>query len=208
MVRFFVFTSLLALGLMGCESSTSSTGETKPAAVEKTAKKAPASQPAHADEHGDEHGKHDVKTGGKLGKGENPADRDQKDADGIVRRGPKLADGKVLSVQECTAALNGKSVKVEGKVAQVCAKKGCWFVIEDDKKQQVRITSKDYKFFVPRDAVGKKAVVEGVLTLKEMSVAEAQHMADDAAESTGKPAEKITEGKKEMRIAAVSLELR
>ncbi|MCP4500155.1 MAG: DUF4920 domain-containing protein [Deltaproteobacteria bacterium] len=205
MNRLLPFALLVTALSFGCDKSADKT-PVKPHAEEKA---------GHHDEKG--HDDHHEKTApssqpakvGKIGKGEIPSDREQKDEDGIVRRGPKLADGSVLTIAECTSALDGKNVKVEGTVAQVCARKGCWFVIEDDKKEkQVRITSKGYKFFVPKDAVGKKAIISGDLSVKKMSVAEAQHMEDDAAESTGKPAKKVAKGSTELRIAAVSLELR
>lgn len=169
-------------------------------------KKAPASQPASSQPATKE-------AAATLGKGEDPKDRDQIDKDGVVRRGTELASAKATPVADCmskSSDLAGKEVTVSGKVSQVCAKKGCWFVIEDEKdaSKTIRITSKGYKFFVPRDAVGKKAVIKGDLSVKEMSVAEAQHMEDDRAAATGEKAKKVTEGSKELRIAAVALELR
>jgi len=150
------------------------------------------------------------------GKGETVEDRNQVDDDKIVRRGEALTSAATLSVSDCISKgkeLGGKSVKVEGTVAQVCAKKGCWFVLSTDGKDAtpdntIRITSKDYRFFVPTDAVGQKATIEGALEVKTMSIEEAQHMADDAAEAGGEPAPKVTEPQVEVRIAAVGVELR
>lgn len=152
--------------------------------------KAPSSQPA------------------KKGKGEKPADRNQKDEDGVVRRGDEMTANKPFTVDECVqqaSELDGRRVKIEGTVDQVCAKKGCWFVVKGDAGDaSVRITSKGYRFFVPRDAKGKRAVVEGELTVKVLSEADAKHLAEDS----GQDPSKAKGDKTELQLAAVGLELR
>ena len=141
-------------------------------------------------------------------KGESPADRDQVDPDGVVRRGEALSKEKPLLVSECVVKadqLNGKSVKVEGTVVNVCVKKGCWFAIRDDASDQtLRITSKGYRFFVPSKATGQRAVIEGDVIVKTMSEAEAKHFAEDG----GKDPSLVKGEQKEIQIAAVGLELR
>jgi hypothetical protein len=160
--------------------------ETAPAP---TAAKAPASQPAK-----------------KPGKGTTPADREQVDEDGIVRRGDAVTTASVLSVKDCAAKageLNGKNVTVSGTVEKVCVKKGCWFAIADE-GESIRITMKDYGFFVPSTSVGKKATVMGQLEVKEMTEEEAKHLAEDG----GKDPSKIKGPQKELRITSAGLELR
>jgi hypothetical protein len=175
-----------------------------------TATKAPAAE--------DSHPAHEVAASSQPatpGKGESPADRDQVDPDGVVRRGDDFTQTASLSVSDCIGQakeLGGKTVKIEGTVSQVCAKKGCWFAIApstDAKPEEtIRITSKGYRFFVPKDAVGQKATIEGELEVKTMSVEEAQHMAEDGAKATGKPVPKVTEPQVEVRIAAVAVEMK
>lgn len=169
----------------------------------------------HHETGGDHHNTAPASQPAKVGKGESPADRGQVDPDGVVRRGDDFTVATSMSVADTidkAKTLAGKKVKIEGTVSQVCAKKGCWFAIapsEDAKPAEtIRITSKGYRFFVPRDAVGQKATIEGELEVKTMSVEEAQHMADDAAEASGEPAEKVTEEQVEVRIAAVAVELK
>lgn len=168
--------------------------ETPAAADAPKAATAPASQPA------------------KVGKGETPEDRNQVDADGVVRRGEALSAERPLQVSECVAkadALAGKRVKVEGTVTSVCAKKGCWFILRDDMSDQtIRITSKGYRFFVPENAKGRRAVVEGELVVRTLSKEEAQHLADEAAAAEGKAAEQVEGPVREVQLAAVGLELR
>jgi len=48
--------------------------------------------------------------------------------------------------------------------------------------ESVRVTFKDYGFFVPKDGAGHRAVVEGTLEEEEMSEAMVKHLAEDAGE--------------------------
>lgn len=143
--------------------------------------------------------------------GTTAATRDHVDSDGVVRRGTKLSTTSVISVDDCSKKskdLSGKIVKVEGKVNKVCTKKGCWFSIASkDQSQSIRITAKDYGFFVPSKSVGKAAIVEGMLEVKEMSQEEARHMAKDGGKDQ-KTIDAIKGPQKELRIVSQSLEMR
>ncbi len=78
--------------------------------------------------------------------------------------------------------------KVEATIEKVCKKKGCWFTMKDDSiEEPVRVKMKDYGFFVPRNADGTVAVVEGTLASREIPQDEAQHYADDEAAAGGEP---------------------
>ena len=78
----------------------------------------------------------------------------------------------------------GKLVKIEARIDKVCKAKGCWFTLAaDDVDRPVRVKMKDYGFFVPRNADGTAAIVEGALTKRTMPKEEAQHYADDAAKA-------------------------
>lgn len=146
-----------------------------------------------------------------LGKGETPAERDQVDEDGVVRRGAALPeDAELVSVADCVNkadSLGGKKVKISGRVAQVCVKKGCWWSIEnpEDPSQRIRVTHKDYGFFVPQDAKGKEAVAYGTLEVKKMTEAEAVHMAKDEGQTAIDP-DKLP--KVELRLLASAIEMK
>jgi hypothetical protein len=139
---------------------------------------------------------------GALERGTSPATRDQMDPDGVIRRGLALTDQSSHTVAEVLTsapALSGKAVKVAGVVGRVCEKSGCWMIIRgDDPEQQIRVTAKDYKFFVPATAIGKRAVVEGDLSVKKLSAEEIEHLTKDGA----KP-----KSGDEVAISAVGLEV-
>jgi uncharacterized protein DUF4920 len=77
----------------------------------------------------------------------------------------------------------GRILAVKGRVAEVCKMKGCWMVLTDD-RNTVRITFKDYAFFVPRDLAGKTVVAEGVLSRKVLTEEEAEHLAAESNAAT------------------------
>ncbi|MBV6646668.1 MAG: DUF4920 domain-containing protein [Cyclobacteriaceae bacterium] len=78
-------------------------------------------------------------------------------------------------------ALNvGAKIKIDGEIGEVCQSKGCWMVLDNPSGYPVRVTFKDYQFFVPTDVSGRQAIVEGQATIKELSPEEAQHFAEDA----------------------------
>ena len=76
----------------------------------------------------------------------------------------------------------GKTIALQGKVADVCQMKGCWMVLTDG-TLSVRTTFKDYGFFVPKDLAGRAVVAEGVLTRKTVDEATRRHYAEDAGQS-------------------------
>jgi len=92
-------------------------------------------------------------------------------------------------------------MKVKGKVLEVCQSKGCWMTIDMGDEDIMRVKFKDYGFFVPKDAAGKTAVMEGVVEKKIVSVDELKHLAEDAGKSEAEVA-KITEPKEEITFVA------
>ena len=53
-------------------------------------------------------------------------------------------------------------VKTAGKIIDVCTKKGCWMKLDMGNNNAVRVTFKDYGFFVPTDASGE-VIVNGMV---------------------------------------------
>ena len=79
--------------------------------------------------------------------------------------------------------IQSQEVKLTGYVTDVCAKKGCWMVVELNTEKNMRVTFKDYGFFVPKDAAGKLATIQGIATMDTTDVATLKHYAEDAEES-------------------------
>ncbi len=132
-------------------------------------------------------------------------------AAGTGKFGAPLSAAPTVAVSAVLAdakKYDDKDVKVTGTVSAACQKKGCWMTIGTGEAgaQTVRVSFKDYGFFVPKDCLGKKAVVEGHFKVSTMSVAEAQHYAEDAAKE-GAPVKKVTEPQKTYALVATGVEL-
>jgi hypothetical protein len=101
--------------------------------------------------------------------------------------------GKPITLKESTKvsdiyakpdAFNGKRVKVEGPIVDVCSEKGCWIAIGSDKEfQTIRFKVDDGVIVFPMTLKGSNAVVEGVVTVTTLSEADqieqGKHMAQE-----------------------------
>jgi hypothetical protein len=126
----------------------------------------------------------------------------------IITRGDKLKGEKAVELTRLLSApadFDGKTVAVEAKVRRACTAKGCWMELAGtDKGPGVRVTFKDYGFFVPLDSAGSTAKVEGVVKVAELSDERAHHY-----ESEGAQVAKGKDGKyREVQLVASGLELR
>lgn len=73
-------------------------------------------------------------------------------------------------------------IVVEGKVEASCQNKGCWMeVVPEAGKAGVRVTFKDYGFFVPKEVKGMTARMQGTVELKTLSKEDADHLAGEGA---------------------------
>ena len=100
--------------------------------------------------------------------------------------GAPFTDAKVISLEKAMSDVDkiaSKPVKIEGEIKDVCQAKGCWLVITDGDRA-MRVSFKDYGFFVPKDAAGKKVVLEGTVDKKSISEMHAQHIAEESKEKT------------------------
>lgn len=72
----------------------------------------------------------------------------------------------------------GRSVRVDARVSEVCQKKGCFFIAQQG-QSALRISFKDYGFFVPTDVGGKRVALIGEVVTRKLSQDEANHYAED-----------------------------
>lgn len=91
--------------------------------------------------------------------------------------------------------------RLKGKVVSVCQEKGCWMKIERENGEPMMVKFKDYGFFMPKDIEGKEVVIEGEASIKETSVKQLRHYAQDAGKSK-EEIEKIKAPKKEVIFIA------
>ncbi len=72
----------------------------------------------------------------------------------------------------------GRSVRVVTQVSEVCQKKGCFFIAREG-QSIVRVSFKDYGFFVPTNIGGKRVALIGEVVVREVSQDQAEHYAED-----------------------------
>lgn len=103
--------------------------------------------------------------------------------------GVKLeASTPIATILADPKAWDGKSVRVEGMVVDVCEKRGCWMDLAGDQPgQKLKFKVVDGEMTFPMDAKGKWAVAEGVIAVKELSGEDAVAYAKYQAEEAGKP---------------------
>lgn len=94
--------------------------------------------------------------------------------------------------------------KITGKVVEVCQEKGCWMKLQKTDGEHLMVKFKDYKFFMPKDIVGKDVVLEGQAVIKQVPVKQLKHYAKDAGKSD-EDIEKIKESKREIQFIAAGV---
>lgn len=100
--------------------------------------------------------------------------------------GADITETGALQPTEFIKEMDGKieqHVKLTAKVNDVCQMKGCWMTLDLENGDQVMVRFKDYEFFVPKDASGQTAVVEGRAYYDKVSVETLRHYAEDAGKS-------------------------
>lgn len=102
---------------------------------------------------------------------------------------PAQLDGPPTPVAELLKAPEpylGKTVKCEGKVARVCQNAGCWLELTGIAGGEgLRVPMAGHAFFIPQDAVGRSAVVEGALRRVELPASQREHYQSEGMRAVG-----------------------
>lgn len=134
-------------------------------------------------------------------------DSTQNSADTLTQAtnyGAVITEEGAIALSDLKATMGDKkeiSTKLVGEVEAVCQKKGCWMNIKGANGESMRVTFKDYAFFMPMDCSGKTAIVEGIAKIEETSIADLKEYAKDDNQSKEAIAA-IKEPKKELVFEA------
>ena len=121
--------------------------------------------------------------------------------------GAEISDEGMIDSKAMLEKFNGLkvgdtlNVKFASKINEVCSKKGCWMKLDLTNGNETMVRFKDYGFFMPLDANGREVVVNGKAYIKETSVKELKHYAEDAGKTKEEVA-KITEPKRTLAFEA------
>ena len=113
---------------------------------------------------------------------------------GTAYFGDSVKNDQVIDLVSLQTEMKGESkkdIKIKGVVKEVCQEKGCWMTMNLDNGDEMRVTFKDYKIFVPKDLGGKVVVLDGFAYTDTTSIEKLRHYAKDA-------------GKTEAEIAAIT----
>jgi hypothetical protein len=110
----------------------------------------------------------------------------------VVKRGAPISSETaavpLASVLEKPEEYTKAPVVIEGVVAAACQTRGCWMQIAPTASEAgIRVTFKDYAFFVPLDSKGRAARMEGTVEVKTLSKADVDHLVGEGAKLKRNP---------------------
>jgi len=98
-------------------------------------------------------------------------------ADGVISKEDLLAKYETLKEGDTI------EVKFRSEIKDVCQKKGCWMNMSLNEDKNAFVRFKDYGFFMPLNAAGSEAIVNGKAFVSVETVDELKHYAKDAGKS-------------------------
>ncbi|MEL6342131.1 MAG: DUF4920 domain-containing protein [Myxococcota bacterium] len=103
--------------------------------------------------------------------------------------GQPLSEGEMISAATLLQSPDryvDQTVRVAGKVTDVCQKAGCWMVITDD-TTTMRVLMKDHAFMVDKGGKGADCQVEGRVIAKQVDPDFVKHMEEESTDTTNMP---------------------
>lgn len=92
-----------------------------------------------------------------------------------------VTEGTALAaIVQNPAQFSGRTIRTEGTVMAVCQSAGCWMQIADA-EQRVHVRMHGHSFFIPRNASGRRARVQGTVVGGTPN----GHCEQEATEATG-----------------------
>lgn len=99
----------------------------------------------------------------------------------FTNHGEEITSEDAIGVEAFLSQVNEKeaSYKVRATIDEVCQMKGCWMTLRNEHGMNVRVTFKDYGFFVPKDISGSEVIIEGLAQKEIIDEDLARHYAED-----------------------------
>jgi len=108
--------------------------------------------------------------------------------------GKKLTESKSVSISQILdnpKDYEGKLVRVEGMVTDVCPRRGCWINLAGDKPgKKMRFKVRDGVITFPMKEKGNYAVAEGVVRVKKLTLEQTRNFLAHMAEEKGEKFDK------------------
>lgn len=100
--------------------------------------------------------------------------------------GKNIQEANAVSLSQLVSELELQDEfegKVYGQIKEVCTHKGCWMTLDLPNGETMRVTFKDYGFFVPKNSHGFPVIIEGVAKKTITDVETLKHYAEDGGKS-------------------------
>jgi len=95
---------------------------------------------------------------------------------------PELSLSQLLAAP---AAHDGKTIRTRGTIQRVCQRMGCWMELQGEgAKSAVRIPMADHAFFLPQSLAGRRAEIQGKVSVAALSEAHKRHLESEGAQAT------------------------
>lgn len=125
-------------------------------------------------------------------------------SDGWESFGERISPEGAVPVSEVVDLFEldvNREFKISGELNTICQQKGCWTTLKTEDGREVRMTFKNYGFFLPVDYNGKTVIAEGTGSLKVTDTETLRHLAEDAGK-TDEEIASITEPRTEYLFEA------
>lgn len=133
-----------------------------------------------------------------------PEEPEGKMINGMMSYGAEISPEDAIPGNDLMAMIESQDsleVKVQAKINSCCQKKGCWMKMDLGEGNEMMVRFKDYGFFVPKDAAGDLAIVQGKVKKTLIPIDELKHYAEDAGKSQ-KEIDAITEPEERITFLA------
>ena len=100
--------------------------------------------------------------------------------------GAKISDENPVTGEELIHMMNNSDsvyVTFNSEILAACQVSGCWMDLDLSNNQQIKVTFKNYDFFIPMDSKGKTATIEGIAKKEIITVDLLKHYAKDEGKS-------------------------
>lgn len=90
----------------------------------------------------------------------------------------------LATIVESAKKYDGKVVRTQGTITQVCKKMGCWIEVSAEGAGEVRVPMAGHSYFLPESVHGKKATIEGKVEVKPLTEEMKKHLEEEGAKAT------------------------
>jgi hypothetical protein len=115
-----------------------------------------------------------------------PAPTEAETVENATFHGDTITADGAITTAELVAKMETDSTytgKVETVINSCCKKKGCWMRVALADGKEMKVTFKDYGFFVPLESADKPVIMQGKAYYETLSVEELKHYAEDAGKT-------------------------